>query len=207
MKTTNEPLIYVDDRAPDLVGVHGRAWKHDIEAVARRYGGPPPAITVASWIVEARYAHPVWHSYMVGCVALRDVPGVPPATIHLPGATHEVMVYALNPEHRRALNGITPFLTPGNFHGQWRAESDAAAACFIEETVQLVIDWRLSPDTDFRRDWIARFSASNMKGPDVPPGLVVAGGDGLTFVGTGKQNVDTLIDVAAGPKPPTKDMH
>ena len=204
----NEPIVYVDDRAPDLVGAHGRAWKYDMEACARRYpSGPTAELTVASWIVEARYAHPMWHSYLVAAVALRDMPGVPKAVVHLQGATHEVMVYALNPEQPRAINAAPQYLTPANFHGQWRAESDAAAVRFIEETVHLVIDGHLSPDTDFRRDWIARFSASNMKGPDYPPGLVVVGDGGVTFVGTGKQNSDTLIDVAAGPKPPTKDMH
>jgi hypothetical protein len=29
----------------------------------------------------------------------------------------------------------------------------------------------------------------------------------VTFVGTGKQNAETMIDVAAGPKPAPKDMH
>jgi hypothetical protein len=204
----NEPLVYVEDVKPDLQGANGLAWKHDIEACARRYpSGPTAELTVASWIVEARYAHPIWHSYVIAAVALRDVPGVPKAVIHRPGATHEVMVYALNPDKPRAVNDGPRFLTPANFHGQWIAGSDAEAARFIEETVQLVIDGNLSPDTDFRRNWIARFSASNMKGPDIPPGLVVVGGDGVTFVGTGKQNAETLIDVAAGPKPPAKDMH
>ncbi len=204
----SEPVIYVEDRAPDLTGTHGRAWKVDVPAVARRRpGGPPAELCCAHWVVEARWAHPIWHSYFVGCVALRDMPGVPPAKIHLHGATHEVLVYALNPEHRRAVNDLTPYLTPGNFHGQWRAGSDAEAASFIEDTVKLIVEGRLSPDTDFRRDWIARFSASNMKGPDYPPGLVVIGDGGVTFVGTGKQNVDSMTDIAAGPKPPAKDMH
>jgi hypothetical protein len=204
----SEPLIYVEDVKPDLQGSHGKAWRADLAAVARRRpGGPPPELTVASWILSAPYAHPIWHSYTIGAVSLRDLPGVPPARIHLAGATHEVMVYALNPDFRRAVNAPAHLLQPSNFHGQWIAESDAGATRFIEETVQLVIDGRLSPDTDFRRNWIARFSASNMKGPDIPPGLVVASRDSMTFVGTGKQNVDTLIDVAAGPKPPTKDVH
>lgn len=203
-----DPILYAEDKDPDLKGLHGRAWKFDIAAFARRHpAGPPLELTVASWIMHAPYAHPMWHSYMIGAVSLRDMPGAPPPRIHLRGATHEVMVYALNPDHKRALDDVQHLLQPSNFHGQWRAESDAAAARFIEETVQLVIDGHLSPDTDFRRHWIARFSASNMKGPDIPPGLVVVGGGSVTFVGTGKQNAETMIDVAAGPKPPPKDMH
>jgi hypothetical protein len=196
-----EPVIYAESRAPDLTGPNGRAWKSDIAAVARRYpGGPPHELTVVSWVVEARWAHPLWHSYFLCAISLREVPGWPPAQINLAGATHEVMLYALDPNHKRALNDRHRYLQPSNFHGQWKAESDEAAAAFIEETVKLILNGQLSPDTDFRRDWIARFSDSNMKGADIPPGLVGVGGDGvLTFVGTGKQNADTIIDIAAGP--------
>ena len=204
----NDPLIYVEDLEPALTGASGRAWRVDVAAVARgRRESPPPELTVAAWIVHAPYAHPMWHSYAIAAVSLELVPGWPPAKINAPGATHEVMVYALNPEHRRAINAPSHYLTPANFHGQWRAADHAAAARYVEETVQLVIDGKLSPDTDFRRDWIARFSASNMKGPDIPPGLVVVGGGSVTFVGTGKQNVDNLLDIAAGPKPSPKDIH
>lgn len=204
----SEPVIYVEDVKPDLLGPFGHAWRADVGAIARRHpGGPPADLTVSAWIVQAPYAHPMWHSYSIGAVSLREVPGMRKPVINLAGATHEVFVFALNPEQRRPLNASPRYLTPLNFAGQWRAESDGAAARFIEETIQLVIDGHLSPDTDFRRDWIARFSASNMKGPDIPPGLVIVGDGGVTFVGTGKQNVDTLTDIAAGPKPPAKDMH
>lgn len=80
----SEHLRYADDEAPDLIGKYGRAWRTDTAAIARRYpGGPPADLTVASWLVRAPYAHPVWHSYMIGAVSLRDLEGAPPAVIHL----------------------------------------------------------------------------------------------------------------------------
>lgn len=204
----NDPVIYVEDREPDIVGAHGKAWKVDVAAVARRNpGGPGADLTPASWIVEVPWAHPMWHSYTLACVSMRDAPGVPPAVIHLPGATHEVLLYALNPEARRALNDVTPYLTPGNFHGQWIAGTDEQAAAFIEETVKLVVDGRLNPDTDARSEWIRRFSASNMKIPaELADATFVGVQDGVaTVVGTGKTAMDVITQIAGAP--PKKDRH
>lgn len=206
----SEPIIFIEDREPDIVGERGKAWKVDVEAVARRHpGGPDASLTVAHWIVEAQWAHPLWHSYFIGCVSLRDVPGVPAAKINLPGATHEVLVYALNPSCRRMWNEATPYLLPGNFHGQWIAGDDDAARAFIEETVKLVVDGKLNPDTDARSQWIQRFSASNMKIPTelADATLVAKSGDTLVVVGTGKTAMDVIISVAAGPVPPKGDQH
>jgi hypothetical protein len=166
-----EPVIYAEDRAPDLIGTRGRAWKTDISAIARRFpDGPPAELTPCGWIVEAAWAHPVWHSYAVTCIALRKHPQWKEAAIHLPDATHSVIVIALNPDHKRPLNDAVYFLIPVNFCGQWIAESDEAAVQKIEETVRLIIEGQLSPDTDFRRQWIALFSSSNMKGLTSRPG-------------------------------------
>lgn len=190
---------------PTKQGHAGKAWRMDIEAMRAFYGRQ--GAEICSWIVEAAWAHPMWHSYMISVVHLRPVDELGPATINLPGATHEVMLYALDPEHTPKLDRRPMFLIPSNFHGQWIAESDEAAAAKVEACVDDIIAGRLSPDTDFRRDWIARFSASNMKGPDIPPGLVIAGPHGALVVGTGKMNADAIIDAAAGPTPPKSEQH
>ena len=50
-----EPQIYAEDSPPDMTGPHGRAWKTDVGAIARRFpDGPPAELTPCGWIVEAR---------------------------------------------------------------------------------------------------------------------------------------------------------
>lgn len=119
--------------------------------------------SVDGWIVQAPYAHPVWHSYWVACVTLRDVEGLPPAVIHRPGATHEIIVYALNPEKPTTIDEPVHFLTPSNFVGQFTAWSDEAAREIIGRVVRDIIDGILNPDTDFRSIWIARFGDWRVK--------------------------------------------
>jgi len=155
--------IYAKDVPPDIQGSAGQAWLEDVDAIARACGNPNHG-TVKSWIVSAPWAHPIWHSYIVCCLHLRPVAGLPLSKINLVGATHEVMVIALNPDHPPAINDFTPYLTPINFAGQFIAESDEAAALKVEQAVRDICDGTLSPDTDFARSWIHRFSDSNIKG-------------------------------------------
>jgi hypothetical protein len=88
---------------------------------------------------------------------------VPPATIHQPGATHEICVTALHPDRRPTLNGSIYPLTPINFAGQFIASSDEDASQRTEAEVVEVINGVLSPDTDFIGMWIQRFGDSNIR--------------------------------------------
>ena len=161
---TETKIITTDDRIPDLVGPHGKAWKQDFDSFRKLHPGLGPDGSVCVWIVSAPWAHPVWHSYLIVCLFLRDVPGVPPAKVAMAGATHEVIVAALDPEQKRIpLNDYPKMLKPLNFAGQWIAASDEAAAAKIEATVLEIVNGTLSPDTDFLREWVKRFSGSNLK--------------------------------------------
>jgi len=199
------------DEAPRLAlppakqGEHGKAWRLDIAALRRKHGKVGGEL--GGWIVEAPWAHPMWHSYVIAVIHLRPIAGFPPAVIRLQGATHEVILFALDPSHTPTLDNFPKFLSPSNFVGQWIAESDEAAVAKMDACVDEIIAGRLSPDTDFRHEWIARFSASNMKGPDIPPGLVIAVPGGAVVIGTGKQNADAIVAAAAGPVPPKKEQH
>lgn len=190
---------------PELRGAAGMAWQYDIDAISAKRRArhpneaqPPRELSIASWLVHAPAAHPAWHSYSIYCISLRDVPGFPPAVIHLPGATHEVMVLALNPDFPMAVDEQPRHLTPSNFHGQFIEPSDEAAAARIRAVVQEVVDGVLSPDTDFRQQWVERFSASNFKRDKplddhlmlLPDGSVVA-------VGTGKAMTEMLQQASA----------
>lgn len=57
---------------------------------------PNADTTVCWWLLEGPW-HPAWHQFILSVVRLADVPGKPPAVLHFPGATHEVLVLALNP--------------------------------------------------------------------------------------------------------------
>ncbi len=141
----------------------GRAWRCDVEAGFKDAGMVPAEhANIASWVVEAPFAHPVWHSYGFTLVHLRDIPGAPKATIILPGATHEFLVWALDPEKPRdrivKLGDVMGSrLSPCNFVAQLVADSDQAAISRIEDAIREVCGGWLSPDTDYISQWTERF--------------------------------------------------
>lgn len=178
------------DTQPALEGRAGQAWVIDQEALRRRTGQPldarAEAAALPNWIVHAPAAHPLWSHYLIGCIPLRDLPGLPPAFIHLDGATHEVIVYAMDPEHQPEIDGVPYLLTPVNFVGQFIADSDEAAAQRVQAAVQEIVDGVLSPDTDARSEWVRRFSGSNLRPGALVPDTIETAPDGSLLVrGTG----------------------
>jgi hypothetical protein len=155
------------DTFPELIGDFGQAWQHDMHAIASTFA--QRALTVASWIMQVPAAHPHWTYYWIGCVSLRDIADMPPAKVILDGATHEVMLYAVAPDHPPAIDVAPVLMAPANFHGQFIAGDDAAAAAKVRETIVEVLQGTLSPDTDFRREWIRRYSDSNLIYPRREP--------------------------------------
>lgn len=161
---------------PNYQGTHGRAWLIDQEhaqITAQKEGFQGAAeqwANVATWLIEAPYAHGVWHSYVLSLIHLRDLPGQPPPVINLPGATHEFFLMALDPEGDRAalladgcLGPKCESLRPINFAAQIIQESDDEALALLQDAVHDICDRKLNPDTDARRDWVKRFGGSNVK--------------------------------------------
>ena len=141
---------------PAILGPRGRAWTLPL----------PSALTVASLMIEAPWAHPFWHSYAFWLVHLRPAPGTPELIIHLPGATHELVLAALDPKHPRErvlAGGPLPVLTPMNFAAQIIEPTDAAALERVWRAAQAVCDGRLSPDTDHRHSWAALFGGNMLQ--------------------------------------------
>jgi hypothetical protein len=148
---------------PTLKTDHGAAWELDdtTETGTAR---------VASWVVFCPWAHPFWSYYLIAAVHLRKQNGVPDGKVLLPGATHEVFVMALDPQKvPDVLLPARSALSPMNFAGQWIAaarlnpvDQDKAAARDIRKCVDDILAGTLSPDTDFRRQWVERFSGSNL---------------------------------------------
>lgn len=188
----------------------GRAWHLDMATWNADQGGVGAAI--CAWIIEAPWAHPFWHSYLLSAVHLRPTKEFGEAKVRLPGATHEVVLLALNPEKPISTKSFPYYLSPSNFMGQWIAGSDEAACRKIEETVDEILAGTLSPDTDFRREWIKRFSDSNIKPEwkgregDTYVGIPRDPNDPLVVVGTGKTAVGIIsAAAAASEKVPPKD--
>ena len=152
--------------APTIHHSRGRAWRVDLEKVRRSLDGPPDA-AVALWIVEATWAHPLWHSYAISLVHLRPMPDNRRTLFYLAGATHELVVDAMDPRVPReaAIAGdVAPArLRPTNFAGQFIADSDEAAAQRIANTVADICCGRLSPDTDHLSQWVARYGDHMVK--------------------------------------------
>jgi hypothetical protein len=151
---------------PAIQGSHGKAWRLDLDKHREAFRTPPS--TVAMWIIEAGFAHPFWHSYVVSLCDLADRPGVEPATRYIENATHELVIYALDPKMVREdflLNKspVIMVMEPCNFAAQMSGEKDDTATKRVEDAVRMVCDGHLSPDTDFRSQWVALFGDSMLK--------------------------------------------
>lgn len=61
-------------------------------------GTPAQAATVAMWFLRCPGQSPAWDRYGLAVVHLRVLPGVPPAHIVVPCATHKVILGAYDPQ-------------------------------------------------------------------------------------------------------------
>lgn len=133
---------------PHLQGPTGAAWRK----TAMR------ETNVANWIVYVPMAHPFWNWYLVSCVHLRPDPAEPdkPPYISFPGATHEFLFMALNPEE--PLPSLGPkadaqYLTPVDLATQGILQDDQAATRVLELCVRAMVERGISPDQDNRSWW------------------------------------------------------
>jgi hypothetical protein len=142
---------------PTATGRYGRAWEIDLPAtLAKRGAKAETSSGVVSWVVEAPWAHPFIHSHYLYVCHLRANPAVPPPIIHLPGATHEFWLYAIDPSQPRQPmieTGAVVGMHPITFAAQLVEASDEAAANTVYLAVAAIIEGRLSPDADHRRVW------------------------------------------------------
>ena len=119
---------------------------------------PGADTTVCWWLLSGLRWHPLWNQFALVVVHLRPTHGTPPPRLHFPGATHELLVMALNPERGPrtptdlAANGLGPnaWLTPLDVVHQFEAtdtEMQTLAGMLAEACVQ---GW-LTPSTDDAR--------------------------------------------------------
>jgi hypothetical protein len=155
---------------PVLKGEHGRAWLCSLDEGYKRMGiKPEQDACICHWVIEAAWAHPAWHSYSLFCQHLRPMAGYDqPVIFHLEDATHELLLFSLDPrKDRESLikTGIVDgrWLQPANFAAQFIELDDELARSRIRSTVQEIVDGTLSPDTDFLQMWVKRFGGNMVK--------------------------------------------
>lgn len=119
---------------------------HHVEGSAAKavevLGEHPPG-TVAAWIVHAPGQSPAWSHYLVSAVHLRDVDGAPAPVINVPGATHEVLVIALEGTPKASRPSTWKYLTPVNVVEQVELPSDDDATELVRLAVHAVCDGAL----------------------------------------------------------------
>lgn len=73
----------------------------------------PGADTTITWWLLTGDWHPLWSQFAISVVSLADKPGHQPARLHFPGATHELVVMALNPGQPPAQHSPVTLTTGG----------------------------------------------------------------------------------------------
>jgi hypothetical protein len=131
-----------------LEGPYGRGFRMDLP------DRPEMAETVCMWVVSSPVWHPLWAQYSIGVVRLRQgTPGFPDPVLKFVGATHELLVLALNPDfgpwnERNVVEAdyALPYLTPVNIAEQYTATDDEmmvlAGLCVLG-----VLNGHLNPET------------------------------------------------------------
>lgn len=134
----------------EVSGPYGQAVNLEVPSSA-------PA-TLLWWLITAPAYHPLWSQYVLSVVTLEDKPGVPPADLHYPGATHELLVLALNPGEppsrvtaEQLAEGVEAgkgfqYLTPVNVVHQFTASDDEMRQ-LAELACAGVVNGILNPET------------------------------------------------------------
>lgn len=153
--------------APVTIDGIARAWRMDLDAIRKfRHISADNDGTLDMWLIEAPWANLAWHSYVIILIHLRPLPDNRSTKFYLDGASHEIWVYALNPDADRnemLRTGQIRFLTPINFASQFIESDDDAARQRVEKAVRMICEGKLSPDTDYIRHWMYLFGDNMIK--------------------------------------------
>lgn len=100
-----------------------------------------PDATVAAWFLTCPGQSPAWDKYALGIVHLREQDGVQQAKITTPGATHEVLLIALDPDTNPTAHAATwHHLRPCNVVEQVQLTDDQGAVELLELCARSVVD-------------------------------------------------------------------
>ena len=140
---------------PNFIGAAGRAW--ELTATSSNLRVEHTA-SLGGWLIEAPFAHPAWNYHVASLVHLREIPGAAPAVIKFNGASHEFMMYALDPRFEEELDPdntdtLKRILEPFDMVEQLKVDSDDRALEVVRFAVQKCVEGELLPDADGRNEW------------------------------------------------------
>lgn len=100
---------------------------------------------IGTWFIDAPHQSPAWRHYMLSIIHLRDIAGVKPPSIREEGATHEVMILALDPAGKPDPQNQASwvFLSPHNLEEQVTLADDASASKLLGICAQKIVDGTL----------------------------------------------------------------
>lgn len=110
-----------------LGAVEWSAWRAVLPAPADRFR-PETALARDRWMLRMPGPSAAWDRYVIMPCSLADAEGVPPAHRHFPEATHEITVFAINPDFPDAdfVAGAVSLLSPANHVVQVTLPTDEA---------------------------------------------------------------------------------
>jgi hypothetical protein len=79
----------------EFYGSSGISWRVPVTQDVRN-----ASKDICTWLLYAPAAHPLWQFYSLYVIRLREMPEMPPPRLKFEGATHEVGVLSLDPEHQ-----------------------------------------------------------------------------------------------------------
>jgi hypothetical protein len=164
MATAQARPGWLDDAPPPAFeGPLGKAWKYPLPTDD---GDWRLAVSLdANYLIFAPSAHPFWAWHVLLAIALRDVDGQPPAHKHYPEATHELMVWALDPDHPPPDPRAWPMppddgsprplqmMQPADAVVQFDVASDEQATEIVTLAAKACTTGLLVPDSDHRGAW------------------------------------------------------
>lgn len=114
--------------------------------------------TLGAWLLDCPGAHPFWRFHTLNLVHLRELEGQPPVRLAFPGASHELLVLALDPHHDAELTPLdwktcAHFMMPPDASVQFVAQDDEAALHVAELAARAVAEGVLIPDSDYASHW------------------------------------------------------
>ena len=116
------------------------------------------------WGIDAPWAHPAWSQYVIMLYDL-TTKSIQAPIIHMPGATHEFLIYAMDPKFPPLIRDVSivkqkPIhpLLPANYGYQFKASCDLVALNRIEKIARAIAEQKLSPDTSWRQSWDAMWT-------------------------------------------------
>lgn len=116
---------------------------------------------MAAWVVHQPGVHAVWSWWLVSVGKLTEVEGLPPAHLHYPEATFELMILTFDPQHRPDPDASPSwrFLTPADMVHQFHGCTDEQAAELVRRCVEACTRGILAPDSDYRKRWVGAVDA------------------------------------------------